>query len=62
MEKKKKKDSSEKPPIPPIKPVEGEDYYIENGLLVMTEAYHLKRGFCCGSKCRHCPYDHKNVR
>ena len=43
------------------KPKEGEDYYFENGLLVMTEAYHLKRGFCCGSGCRHCPYDHKNV-
>jgi hypothetical protein len=37
------------------------DYYYENGWLVMTEAYHLKRGFCCGSKCRHCPYEHKNV-
>ncbi len=38
-----------------------DDYYFENGLMVMTEAYHLKRGVCCGSKCRHCPYDHKNV-
>jgi len=37
------------------------DYYFEKGLIVMTEAYHLKRGFCCGSKCRHCPYEHKNV-
>lgn len=37
------------------------DYYFENGLMVMTEQYHLKRGECCGSKCRHCPYDHKNV-
>jgi hypothetical protein len=36
--------------------VEGEDYYIENGLLVFTAAYHLKRGSCCGSGCRHCPY------
>jgi hypothetical protein len=36
--------------------VEGEDYYIENGLLVFTAAYHLKRGHCCGSGCRHCPY------
>jgi hypothetical protein len=34
-----------------------EDYYIENGLVVFTERYHLKRGFCCGSGCRHCPYD-----
>ena len=37
------------------------DYYFENGLMVMTEQFHLKRGFCCGSKCRHCPYDHINV-
>jgi len=37
------------------------DYYFENGLMVMTEAFHLKRGYCCGSKCRHCPYEHENV-
>lgn len=35
---------------------EGVDYYIDNGLYVFTEAYHLKRGYCCGSGCRHCPY------
>ena len=32
-------------------------YYIENGLIVFTEAYHLKRGYCCKSGCRHCPFD-----
>jgi len=37
------------------------DYYFENGLMVMTEEYHLKRGLCCGSRCRHCPYEHENV-
>ncbi len=37
------------------------DYYMEDGLMVMTESYHLKRGYCCGSTCRHCPYEHKNV-
>lgn len=37
-------------------------YYMENGLIVFTEAFHLKRGFCCGRKCRHCPYDHENVK
>ena len=36
---------------------EGEDfYYNENGFLVFTEAYHLKKGYCCGNGCRHCPY------
>ncbi|MEM6318379.1 MAG: DUF5522 domain-containing protein [Bacteroidota bacterium] len=38
------------------------DFYFENGLMVMTEQHHLKRGFCCGSKCRHCPYNHENVK
>ncbi len=36
--------------------VEGEDYYLEDGRLVFTAAYHRKRGYCCNSKCRHCPY------
>ncbi len=28
---------------------------------VITKIAHLKRGFCCGNKCRHCPYNHINV-
>ena len=32
------------------------DFYFENGLLVYTTAYHVQRGSCCGSGCRHCPY------
>lgn len=35
---------------------EEDDYYLENGLLVFTASYHLKRGYCCKSDCRHCPY------
>jgi hypothetical protein len=31
-------------------------FYMENGLIVFTEAFHLKRGYCCKSGCRHCPY------
>jgi hypothetical protein len=42
--------------MPEAKVEENPDYYWENGLLVFTEAYHLRRGYCCGSKCRHCPY------
>jgi hypothetical protein len=34
----------------------GEDYYLEDGKYVFTSTYHLKRGNCCGSGCRHCPY------
>lgn len=37
------------------------DSYFENGLLVYTAAYHLKRGHCCGSGCRHCPYAPRHV-
>lgn len=37
----------------------GIDYYIENGLYVFTEHYLLKRGYCCKSGCRHCPYGFK---
>tara|TARA_B100000700_G_C14556589_1_gene629111 strand:+ start:457 stop:630 length:174 start_codon:yes stop_codon:yes gene_type:complete len=39
---------------------EKKDYYWENGLKVMTEKYHLKRGYCCSSGCRHCPYKNKD--
>jgi hypothetical protein len=41
--------------------VEGEDYYLENGLLVFTATYHLKRGYCCHNNCRHCPYGDSNA-
>ncbi len=33
-----------------------EDFYMENGFIVFTEVYHLRRGYCCKSGCRHCPY------
>lgn len=29
--------------------------------MVLTENYHLEKGFCCGEGCRHCPYDFENV-
>jgi hypothetical protein len=38
------------------------DYYMENGFVVFTAAYHLKRGYCCKSGCRHCPYGFKKER
>jgi hypothetical protein len=31
-------------------------YYSEEGYIVFTEKYHLKRGYCCKSGCKHCPY------
>ncbi|HEY6846490.1 MAG TPA: DUF5522 domain-containing protein [Terracidiphilus sp.] len=44
------------PATAPASRLEAEDFYMDGPYLVFTAAYHLKRGFCCGSKCRHCPY------
>jgi hypothetical protein len=41
---------------------EGKDYYLENGAIVLTERYHKKRGNCCGSCCRHCPFEPQYVK
>lgn len=38
-----------------------EDYYYENGFLIFTSEYHLKRGYCCKNGCRHCPYSYKKI-
>ena len=49
----------EKPPEEQKTPAEDlrdEDFYYEGSYLVFTAAYHLKRGYCCNSGCRHCPY------
>jgi hypothetical protein len=43
-------------PDTPLEPLRPEDFYMENGFLVFTAAYHLRRGYCCNSDCRHCPY------
>ena len=40
---------------------QGDYYFNEQGLLVFTEAYHKKRGYCCGCACKHCPFQHVNV-
>lgn len=38
-------------------PKESIDYTInQDGLLVFTAWYHLRRGYCCGSGCQNCPY------
>lgn len=39
-----------------------EDFYLDaDGFTVMTAHYLLKRGYCCGNGCRHCPYDFEAV-
>jgi hypothetical protein len=30
-------------------------------LMVLTQRYHLKRGWCCGNGCRHCPFGYAAV-
>ncbi len=43
--------------------LEDGDYYLEeSGLMVFTEQYHVKRGYCCKNKCRHCPWDYGRMR
>lgn len=38
-------------------PIEGEDfYYSPQGYKCYTEKHHLKRGYCCKSGCKHCPF------
>lgn len=36
-------------------------YFNEAGLMVLTRAFHLQRGYCCGNGCLHCPYDYEQV-
>lgn len=43
-----------------LKHLKPEDYYMNiDGYVVFTEKYHLNRGYCCNSKCLHCPYSYK---
>ncbi len=40
-----------------IPELEKEEYYhSKEGYIIFTEKYHLKRGYCCQSNCKHCPY------
>jgi hypothetical protein len=54
------KPNGEEFPAPGVKPrsqeLDPEDFYYEGKYMVFTAAYHLKRGSCCHSDCRHCPY------
>jgi len=37
----------------------GDYYFNQQGLLVMTKKYLLRRGYCCENGCKHCPYGFK---
>jgi hypothetical protein len=39
--------------------IETVDFNYENGLMVLTAHYLLKRGYCCENVCRNCPYNKK---
>ncbi|OGX86391.1 DUF5522 domain-containing protein [Hymenobacter glacialis] len=45
------------PPIVPQPLQPGDFYYTAEGYLVFTEQYHRRRGSCCQSSCRHCPWN-----
>jgi hypothetical protein len=40
----------------PNLPLQPGDCYREGSHWVFTRQYHLRRGYCCGNGCRHCPY------
>ncbi len=42
--------------------IESEDFYWEGPYMVFTAQYHLRKGQCCGSGCRHCPYEPRGTK
>jgi hypothetical protein len=40
----------------PSETAEDDEFYFDGPYMVFTEAYHLRRGYCCNSGCRHCPW------
>ncbi len=39
-----------------FKELDPNDFYMVGDKIVFTRNYHLKRGYCCKSGCKHCPY------
>ena len=47
----------------PLPTIEKEDYYFnDEGLMVFTSKYHLKRGYCCKNVCLNCPWSYKREK
>lgn len=42
--------------------IEGVHYYMDGTRVVFTALSHIQRGSCCGTGCRHCPYDLKHTK
>lgn len=49
-------------PIEKFEPLSDDFYRDANGKIVFTETKHIRRGFCCGGGCLHCPYDPKHTK
>lgn len=47
---------AKKKPIEPLVIQAGDFYMNDNGLMVFTAKYHLRRGYCCANGCLHCPF------
>lgn len=41
--------------------IESIDYTMDDGNMVFSKWFHLKRGSCCGNGCRNCPYGTKTI-
>ena len=41
---------------PPYLTLQPGDRYLDGSYWVFTRQYLLRRGYCCGNGCRHCPY------
>jgi hypothetical protein len=39
-----------------------DEYYTEDGYIVLTSKYLTSRGICCHSNCRHCPYGDSDIK
>jgi len=37
-------------------------YFNDEGLMVFTAHYHLKRGYCCKNTCKHCPWNYGKIK
>jgi hypothetical protein len=53
--------SSEPAPPNPPQELAPDEFYFDGPYLVFTAVYHLRRGFCCNSGCRHCPYKEEDT-
>ena len=49
-------------PTPELPDRTRQSFYKEGKYTVSTELKHLQRGWCCGNKCRHCPWEGTKIK